>query len=368
MALPQNPTSPTEITTFTPSLVNPHVEVDVTLSMPDGASTRSATPTLTGLIESVLTEVSAAYHKMVKYMAQEDEEGVEAVFQIMLDKMCRRSQSHHVDAWVEYSFCYFAGTLCGSLQNELAGRPQLFPRFVHELSICQDTKQQLSLMSILFEIVRSPPLLGNDLAKILRCLKPSFVSSLLDIVEQSRGYSEEIFTQTGTTLILGLNNLFVYAESMRYSTRFAVDNLVITTLESRISQCQTFSENLVFMLNRETNHEIKAMLIHFLRRVFATPSTYHLLYTNDLRVLVDVVIRELSDLPADAEELQCLYLDMLGPLLCNTRYPEIRHKADEVNALLLDMTCMSPSRPVSERTFALAQSVLVVAHDILQKG
>src|SRR5262249_28632001 len=32
----------------------------------------------------------------VNYLAQSDEGGVEAVFQILLDKVCRRSQSHHV--------------------------------------------------------------------------------------------------------------------------------------------------------------------------------------------------------------------------------------------------------------------------------
>jgi hypothetical protein len=42
-------------------------------------------------------------------------------------------------------------------------------------------------------------------------------------------------------------------------------------------------------------------------------------YTNDLHVLMDVMIRELWDLPEEQEQLRHMYLRVLGPLLTRTQ-------------------------------------------------
>ncbi|OLL21716.1 Protein dip1 [Neolecta irregularis DAH-3] len=54
------------------------------------------------------------------------------------------------------------------------------------------------------------------------------------------------------------------------------------------------------------------------------------MYTNDLRVLVDVFIRELNDLPDEAEALRHTYLRVLHPLLSHTqlrREPHYKREA-----------------------------------------
>jgi hypothetical protein len=69
--------------------------------------------------------------------------------------------------------------------------------------------------------------------------------------------------------------------------------------------------------------------------LFTTPSTYEYFYTNDLRVLVDILIRNLLDLPEDASALRHTYLRVLYPLLAHTqlRHPP-HYKREEVKKLL----------------------------------
>lgn len=69
--------------------------------------------------------------------------------------------------------------------------------------------------------------------------------------------------------------------------------------------------------------------------LFTTPSTQEYFYTNDLRVLVDILIRNLLDLPEDATALRHTYLRVLYPLLCHTqlRHPP-HYKRAEIKNLL----------------------------------
>lgn len=53
--------------------------------------------------------------------------------------------------------------------------------------------------------------------------------------------------------------------------------------------------------------------------LFTTPPTYEYFYTNDLRVLVDILIRNLLDLPEYAAALRHTYLRVLYPLLEHTQ-------------------------------------------------
>ena len=43
------------------------------------------------------------------------------------------------------------------------------------------------------------------------------------------------------------------------------------------------------------------LILKLLYEIFSTPKTYEYFYTNDLRVLIDVFIRELYDLPEECE-------------------------------------------------------------------
>lgn len=73
--------------------------------------------------------------------------------------------------------------------------------------------------------------------------------------------------------------------------------------------------------------------------LFTTPSTYEYFYLNDLRVLVDILIRNLLDLPDYAAALRHTYLRVLYPLLQHTQLQYAPYyKRDEIRKLL-SMLC-----------------------------
>lgn len=139
-----------------------------------------------------------------------------------------------------------------------------------------------------------------------------------------------------------------------------VTNRVIKFLSFRGSGYKTFGENMILLLNRESiiqtpnplHHNLQKclpthtdetslqlLILKLLYLLFTTPSTYEYFYTNDLHVLVDVIIRNLLDLPQSANSLRHTYLRVLYPLLS---YTQLRHsphyKRDELLRLLAIMT------------------------------
>lgn len=128
-------------------------------------------------------------------------------------------------------------------------------------------------------------------------------------------------------------------------------NKVMKILSVHGNDYKTFGENIILLLNREGKwrlsncHSIiltslgetslQLLTLKLLYLIFTTPSTYEYFYTNDLRVLVDILIRNLLDLPAEAVALRHTYLRVLYPLLAHTqlKYPP-HYKRDEVRRTL----------------------------------
>ena len=87
------------------------------------------------------------------------------------------------------------------------------------------------------------------------------------------------------------------------------------------------------MLAGETSLQLLTLKLLYL--IFTTPSTQEYFYTNDLRVLVDILIRNLLDLPADASALRHTYLRVLYPLLAHSQLKNPPHyKREEIRELL----------------------------------
>jgi hypothetical protein len=96
-------------------------------------------------------------------------------------------------------------------------------------------------------------------------------------------------------------------------------NRVLMVLMRRLGSSKTFGENVIFMLNRaggciRTGTELTAsaentpedlcmqlLILKILYLLFTTPGTQEYFFTNDLRVLLDVFIRDLVDLPEECE-------------------------------------------------------------------
>jgi hypothetical protein len=131
----------------------------------------------------------------------------------------------------------------------------------------------------------------------------------------------------------------------------AVTNRILKILSAHGPSYRTFGENLILLLNRESALSAQLLILKLLYLLFTTPSTYEYFYTNDLHVLVDVIIRNLLDLdPGNNESsiaedgserdgqkaLRHTYLRVLCPLLKNTQLAREgnNYKREEVRRLL----------------------------------
>lgn len=80
---------------------------------------------------------------------------------------------------------------------------------------------------------------------------------------------------------------------------------------------------------------MQLLTLKLLYLIFTTPSTYEYFFTNDLHVLVDILIRNLLDLPEEASALRHTYLRVLYPLLAHTQLKNPPHyKREELRKLL----------------------------------
>lgn len=117
--------------------------------------------------------------------------------------------------------------------------------------------------------------------------------------------------------------------------------------ENRIQQAllayqssKTFVERLLLLFNKKSdpvwpymikNEKYSSSLLIMLLTLFSIESTANLFYSNDLLVLIDIVCREIMDLPA--EELRCSYLELLCRMIENLpkeSYHEKRSEIDDV--------------------------------------
>jgi hypothetical protein len=129
-------------------------------------------------------------------------------------------------------------------------------------------------------------------------------------------------------------------------------NKVIKVLAMHGNLYKTFGENIILLINREgttprhshsydkflttlAETSLQLLTLKLLYLIFTTPSTYEYFYTNDLHVLVDILIRNLLDLPEEAAALRHTYLRVLYPLLAHTqlKYPP-HYKREELKKVL----------------------------------
>ena len=149
----------------------------------------------------------------------------------------------------------------------------------------------------------------------------------------------------------------------------AVTNRILKILSAHGPSYRTFGENLILLLNRESALSAQLLILKLLYLLFTTPSTYEYFYTNDLHVLVDVIIRNLLDLdPGNNESsvateqdgqqaLRHTYLRVLCPLLKNTQLAREgnNYKREEVRRLfhLLVNRSSAHFAPVDETVLRL---------------
>src|ERR1700761_3573715 len=140
-------------------------------------------------------------------------------------------------------------------------------------------------------------------------------------------------------------------------------NRVLLVLIRRLHYSKTFGENIIFMLNRteSSNSEdlcLQLLILKMLYLLFTTTGAHEYFYTNDLHVLVDVFLREISNLGDEHESLRHTYLRVLHPLLNNTQMKNAPYKANQILRTLESLIDKADIREVSSTTRRLVDRCL----------
>lgn len=226
--------------------------------------------------------------------------------------------------------------------ERLGPRPPSSSRSPHILS-----SVETHALAVLCECLCSIRLCKAD----IRVMTPSFVDHLLTSMSlhESREHSA-----------LCMHVLLALHEQCMMSRHASQ---LLTHIQHRMHNSKTFSENLVFLLNKTPSTTLAGCRFHLLvlkllGAMFALPETASYFYLNDLKVLVDVFLRELSALPDTFDLLRQAYLCVMYGLLTQTQLCTEAYKRTHITRLLTTMVHASQVYDTSEHTLALVQYCL----------
>ncbi|KAF9078354.1 hypothetical protein BDP27DRAFT_1412355 [Rhodocollybia butyracea] len=217
---------------------------------------------------------------------------------------------------------------------------------------------------LLYEMCRVQKMSLQD----LNAWPDSFLDHLFDLVEETRHIQDDTFNYSVIKLLVALNEQFMVASldpggnSSDENGKNRVLRLLIRRLGTGTSQ--TFAENMIFMLNRAQRTQedlcMQLLVLKLLYLLFTTKGTEEYFYTNDLRVLVDVFLRELADLDegGDGEQLRHTYLRVLHPLLTKTQLRSTPYKRPQIRNMLESLVRDSKVRQVNPTTKRLVERCL----------
>mmetsp|Transcript_40524 Transcript_40524/g.126747 ORF Transcript_40524/g.126747 Transcript_40524/m.126747 type:complete len:487 (-) Transcript_40524:102-1562(-) len=142
-------------------------------------------------------------------------------------------------------------------------------------------------------------------------------------------------------------------------------NAVFAAVENAASASHEVGEGLLHIYNdvatpdREADYEQVRdayLMLRFCRDLFHDSATATLLLTNDMMVLVDILLRAIQDLPAE-EPLREDALLVLKGLLVNSTWPERQYRKDEIRDTLESLASMDGKR-IFEGVPELATAIL----------
>lgn len=223
------------------------------------------------------------------------------------------------------------------MMNEEGGFPRLLELIRGEKD--DDAGLHRMLLELLYEMSRIQRLRMEDLTLI----EDEFIAYMFQIIE---GLSDDVndpYHYPVIRVVLILNEQYMCSahdpspdQSNSLSTPLI--NKVMKTLSAQGSAYKTFGENIILLLNRESETSLQLLILKLLYLLFTTPPTYEYFYTNDLHVLLDIILRNLLDLPPSSTALRHTYLRVLYPLLAHTQLKHPPHyKRNELVRLLAMM-------------------------------
>lgn len=163
-----------------------------------------------------------------------------------------------------------------------------------------------------------------------------FVSFLFDLIESPPDTDvEEQIPDLFLNLILAYNLQFTAS----------VENLMLKALLQR-RLAKAFTEKTLLLLNREEDpvrifehqpvppHSVLKLFVD----LFSNAQTAALFYTNDTKVLIDIIVRQLADLsPGDNRRHQ--YLELCRLVMRNTSYSDHHHRQDDILKCFTRILC-----------------------------
>ncbi|KAI9735866.1 MAG: hypothetical protein M1834_001331 [Cirrosporium novae-zelandiae] len=220
---------------------------------------------------------------------------------------------------------------------EMMNQEGAFPRLLELIQSQKDDDDDglnRLLLELFYEMSRIQRIHIDDLSLI----EDGFICSLFETIEELSDDVDDPYHYPVIRVLLVLNEQYMVAAhdpGPRQNPSIQLTNKVIKVLSYHGLQYKTFGENIIILLNRESETSLQLLILKLLYLLFTNRQTYEYFYTNDLHVLVDVMIRNLLDLPEEAASLRHTYLRVFHPLLAHTqlRYPP-HYKRDEILRLL----------------------------------
>ncbi|VZI15199.1 unnamed protein product [Fusarium fujikuroi] len=218
----------------------------------------------------------------------------------------------------------------------------MFPRMVNEACFPrllelingrrdQDPGLHRLLLQLMYEMSRMERLRVDDLTMV----EDEFVHYLFALIEELSDDAHDPYHYPTIRVLLVLNEQYMLASTEvddSASPNSPLTNRIVKCLSLHGASFRTFGENIILLLNRETETSLQLLILKLLYLLFTNKATYEYFYTNDLRVLLDVIIRNLMDLPDEKMSLRHTYLRVLYPLLAHTQLSQPPHyKQDEIS-------------------------------------
>ncbi|SCU99261.1 LAFA_0G22958g1_1 [Lachancea sp. 'fantastica'] len=243
---------------------------------------------------------------------------------------------------------YGEDQIVSSKSDTFSGSSEIEWDIIHNL-------QQVStiLMDILFQVFKySKCEISN-----VTIVDDFFVYYTMSTIQP--GATDDHFNNAKFKLLLALNEQY-----MIFSYKYELENRVYKYLADH-SVSKNFVEFLLLKFNRATNRSLQIMLCKVIYLILTVDknSAEDFFYQNDLNVIVDVLIRELTNIPEDEELIRNTFLRVLLPLLSNTELAKTRYRRSDLAGVLeylssLDNICSSEAQPVHKTTVRLAQKCL----------
>lgn len=211
---------------------------------------------------------------------------------------------------------------------------------------CMETQALLVLYDVLSAV-------GVGTAE-LQFVSGHFVHHLFDTMERAHGETAGAYMLRVMQVILALHEQCLL---------YPANDTPLRTVQARMSASDVFSENVVYLLNRASSATLDGARLQFLvlkllASLFALPETAHFFYMNDLKVLVDVFLRQISNLPTSCELLRQAYLSVLYELVTQTQLGTDTYKRVQTQHLLQTIVQSARWDDVSGVTLALVRHCL----------